>query len=314
LCTRCCAILPDYRTATALPGTDRQVEFHEAVWPTFSNDEATRLRDDLGNLVAFYRDALGPPGEGLILDIGAGRGGLIAALRAAGYDARGCEPSPGLVARAREAYDFTAEQLIQAPAEAFLGDVAAAKKPVAHLFLWHVIEHVAAPLSLLRQAASLLQPGHCLFLQAPCIRQDYLYPEHLLFVTEPCIQALAYNAGCEVASIGYDHALSFVSFVLKRTAEPVPTGWTDVAFSIDKVVAGLHLQLGRRDEQVRQLEAALARSDAATSEHQRQVADLREMLRRHEQRLAEQDAMLQRSATHLLRKIVKHLRSFGERV
>src|SRR3954469_25336239 len=81
LCLRCHAILPEDETIIGdgeMVG--RQVDYHEAFWPAFGAREARRLRDDLSHLVAFYRDRLGPPDDQIIVDIGAGRGGLVAAL------------------------------------------------------------------------------------------------------------------------------------------------------------------------------------------------------------------------------------------
>lgn len=231
ICLRCFVLVPRYdRGAVAAEEmTAHQARYHDAQWSVISTEDAATLRSELSALVHFYRAELGEPSrEHVIFDVGAGRGALVAALRDAGYDARGCEPSPELAHRARVAYGLTAEQMVASSAEELFERIRRDRIPVGHFFLWHVIEHVADPLALMRQIASLLPVGHCVFVQAPCLAEPWLYPEHLILFTEPAVFAVARNTGCEVVSVNYDHKLAFVTFVLRRTDRPLPRTWTPI--------------------------------------------------------------------------------------
>ncbi|MEX2195811.1 MAG: class I SAM-dependent methyltransferase [Thermoleophilaceae bacterium] len=89
-----------------------------------------------------------------VLDAGAGRGRLVAALGAAGFDARGIEPSARSVAQAvapveqrtiGEHYDDGLDAVV----------------------LWHVLEHLDDPAAALRRIAGWLRPGGMLLLGVP---------------------------------------------------------------------------------------------------------------------------------------------------
>ncbi|MBW3593945.1 MAG: class I SAM-dependent methyltransferase [Actinobacteria bacterium] len=109
-----------------------------------------RFGDTLFNRVRAQRsqliDDLAPPGP--ILDVGAGEGTLIDALRDRGRDAVGLDPYTGRS-------DFLAIE-----PEAITGEWAA-------IVFWHSLEHLRAPTRALRAAASALRPGGLLLIAIP---------------------------------------------------------------------------------------------------------------------------------------------------
>jgi SAM-dependent methyltransferase len=231
ICLRCWVLVPAYHRALAVDAnamTAYQAEFHDAQWSAIEETEAKKLRTELGELVRGFAPLLGPPASaGAVLDLGAGRGALVAALRDAGYDGRGCEPSGALAERGRRAFGLSPEHLVAAPAEEWLAELSRADVSIGAVFLWHVIEHVAAPLALVRAIARALRPGRHLFIQAPCLMVEWLYPEHLVLFTEPAVHALARNSGFDVVRVDYDPALTFITFALRRTDAPVEDAWRD---------------------------------------------------------------------------------------
>lgn len=262
ICVRCFAFTPRYThgAITAAATTEHQASFHEAWWSETTAEEARALRTELGGLVREFRDLLGEPSpDRRIFDLGAGRGGLVAALRDAGYDARGCEPSAALAERGRKAFGLAPEHMVSTTAEEFLANVRKEPTKVGHVFLWHVIEHVADPLTLVRTIAETLPVGHCLFAQAPCLTEQGMYPEHLFFLTEPAIHALARNAACDVVRVSYDHKLGFVTFVLRRADRPIPSQWVPISSFQIEARAPLEVELPRV---LRQLEEARAHGKA----------------------------------------------------
>jgi SAM-dependent methyltransferase len=92
-------------------------------------------------------DAQAPPGP--VLDVGAGDGTLVAALRARGRDAVGLERDPG-----------------DAPG-VVAGEIADVGTPQAAVVLWHALEHLPDPAGALRDAAYRLAPGGLLVVAVP---------------------------------------------------------------------------------------------------------------------------------------------------
>jgi SAM-dependent methyltransferase len=93
-------------------------------------------------------DRIAPPGP--VLDVGAGDGALLDALRAAGREAVGIE-------RAATRGDIEAADLLDLPAgERF-----------AAVVFWHSLEHLPAPAAALERAAELLLPGGVIVVAVP---------------------------------------------------------------------------------------------------------------------------------------------------
>jgi SAM-dependent methyltransferase len=108
--------------------------------------------------LALLRGTLPPPAR--LLDVGAGRGRFVAAARAAGYDARGLEPSLRGVRAAREAYGVALER-------AGIEDASVADGSLDAVTLWHVLEHVEDPGAALDRIAGWLRPGAVLLMGVP---------------------------------------------------------------------------------------------------------------------------------------------------
>ena len=101
-----------------------------------------RLRGRLARRI----DRVAPPGP--VLDVGAGDGALVDALRAAGRESVGLE-------RRAARRDFIE------------GDLAEVSGEWATVVFWHSLEHLQAPREALGQAARLLQPGGLLVVAIP---------------------------------------------------------------------------------------------------------------------------------------------------
>lgn len=92
-----------------------------------------------------------------VLDAGAGRGRFVAALRAAGFDARGIDASERSVTLADAAGAPVARASIGEHDESGLDAVV----------LWHVLEHLDDPLAALERARSWLRPGGVVLIGVP---------------------------------------------------------------------------------------------------------------------------------------------------
>jgi SAM-dependent methyltransferase len=137
-----------------------------------------------------------------VLDAGAGGGRLVAALRRAGLDARGIEPSARGADRAAAAGLPVAREAIEHHQDAGLRAVV----------LWHVLEHLDDPAPALRRAASWLAPEGLLLVAAPNVGSvqariagpgwlHYDAPRHRLHLTPAGLEALLGGAGLEVERV-----------------------------------------------------------------------------------------------------------------
>jgi 2-polyprenyl-3-methyl-5-hydroxy-6-metoxy-1,4-benzoquinol methylase len=106
--------------------------------------------------VRFLRRA-GLPRGARVLDVGAGPGRLVAALREAGYDATGIEPSARSAALAEVA---GARVLRRGVAEHDDADLDA-------VVLWHVLEHLEDPAGALATVRGWLRPGGLALVATP---------------------------------------------------------------------------------------------------------------------------------------------------
>jgi SAM-dependent methyltransferase len=91
-------------------------------------------------------DRIAPPGA--VLDVGAGDGALVDALRGLGRPTVGLERKP-------------VREHMQA------GEIEELEGPYAAIVFWHSLEHLRAPADALRHAADRLQPGGVLVLSLP---------------------------------------------------------------------------------------------------------------------------------------------------
>jgi SAM-dependent methyltransferase len=138
---------PDlYETGAYAPGTPR---LHALARPLLSAFDHQRL--------SLLKPWAPPPVR--LLDIGAGGGRFVLAARAAGYEARGIEPS-------RRGADAAAQA--GAPVDrAGIEDAELEPGELDVISVWHVLEHLADPGGALSRAASWLRPGGWLLVGVP---------------------------------------------------------------------------------------------------------------------------------------------------
>ncbi len=97
---------------------------------------------------------------GKVLDIGCGRGLLLNKLRQRGWDPYGTELSEDAAAYARDVLHLP---VTTRP----LDELSFADNEFDLVIIWHVLEHVTSPLSLLDEVARILKPGGYLLVAVP---------------------------------------------------------------------------------------------------------------------------------------------------
>ena len=228
LCRECYCLVPRYDLDSSRSAILRlQTYFHEAYWPDLTGAEAQQLAADCACVVNYYAPWLKPE-DGPVLELGAGRGGLMEALRRQGFSVLGCEPAERLTELARKAFGFDEQTLHHAEAKVFLKWFGSTRRKARAVFVWHVLEHILEPFPLLRQIGGILQDGGLLIGQVPLLDKEYLYEAHLAFLTEPAIHHAASQCGFAVEQFNYDIENRFIGFVLKKS--PVRRGPFEIEF------------------------------------------------------------------------------------
>lgn len=137
-----------------------------------------------------------------VLDVGCGRGDTLAWLQRWGADVHGTQVS---ATAAQVARDLIGHDRI------FVGELADAGYPDASfdcVTLWHVLEHVSDPLSLLKEIQRILRPDGLLYIEVPNaggwaarrFRHHWLaydVPKHLFHFSPETLKALAGKAGLD---------------------------------------------------------------------------------------------------------------------
>jgi SAM-dependent methyltransferase len=216
LCRECNCLIPRYELDPSRSAILRlQTDFWEAQWPDMTAAEAQQLAADCAGIVSYYAPWLKAGGDP-VLELGAGRGGLMEALRRQGFTVLGCEPAGRLTQLARKAFGFDEQTLHHAEAEDFLKWFDDTGRKAQTVFLWHVLEHIPEPYPLLRRIAGILKDGGLLIGQVPLLDREYIYETHLAFLNEPALHHAASQCGFAVEQFNYDIKNRFMGFVLKK--------------------------------------------------------------------------------------------------
>ena len=141
------------------------------------------------------------PRIGRFLDVGCGRGGLLAKMRFLGFDAHGCEPSP------------TAAAVAQGMGlQVICSDLPGAKYPSDYFDIVHVrsvLEHVHDPTAVISEIKRILKPDGVAFIDVPnhegvtgkVIRNNEDVPMHLYSYSPATLGKYFDKAGLRVVSL-----------------------------------------------------------------------------------------------------------------
>jgi 2-polyprenyl-3-methyl-5-hydroxy-6-metoxy-1,4-benzoquinol methylase len=218
-CQQCSALTPEYRfDPSGL--IDRQTSFHERYWSCESSDNLAEAAQAMSGVLTFYSQHFDRIADGIVYDIGAGRGNLIALLLQRGYNAYACEPSEALSKAARTFFAIPSHRLITSSADNFLLHRVSDKGKVKVVFLWHVLEHLADPVGLLSQLEGYLADDGVIICQGPLLFPAYVYEEHCFFHSETNIRWLAGQSGLKLIMMECQSPERFASFVFANHRHP----------------------------------------------------------------------------------------------
>ncbi len=169
--------------------------------PTYVSQLQARERTFAGSLDEIERAA---GGTGKLLDIGTAAGAFVAAARARGWAAEGCEPNRWLAEWGTRHYGITIRQ-----GSVFDQDYEDGSFDV--VTLWDVIEHTLNPHEMLDRCRRLLKPGGVLVVNYPDIgswiaralgrRWLFLTSVHLYYFDRDTIRRMLESSGFRVEAI-----------------------------------------------------------------------------------------------------------------
>jgi 2-polyprenyl-3-methyl-5-hydroxy-6-metoxy-1,4-benzoquinol methylase len=160
-------------------------------------------------------------GTGKLLDVGTAAGAFVAAARARGWEAEGCEPNKWLVQWGTAHYGITIRQ----------GNVLDQQYPEGSfdvVTLWDVIEHTLNPREMLEHCRRLLKPGGVLVVNYPDIgssiarvlgrRWLFLTSVHLYYFDRTTIARMLSATGFQVEAMRPHWQRLELDYVLRRGA------------------------------------------------------------------------------------------------
>lgn len=144
------------------------------------------------------------PGKGRLLDVGTAAGAFLAAARARGWEAEGCEPNRWMAAWGARQYG-----VVIRPGELFDHDYPRESFDV--VTLWDVIEHTPDPTRVVRRIGELLKPGGLVIINYPDRgswiarlmgrRWPFLSSVHLYYFKRHTLARLLEGQGFEIGQL-----------------------------------------------------------------------------------------------------------------
>jgi SAM-dependent methyltransferase len=176
----------------------------------------------MGNTIAFYKEYLDYFGTQVeVLDLGGGRGLLTKALLDSGYKARGCDASSELVHIGHSYLDIPEDIYTNEDIASFVdSNKFRLEQQVGVIFLWHVIEHLDQPITLLKSLKPLLRPDGVIIAQGPLLDKSYIFPEHRFLHSESNIGWISQALDMKLLFLDSHSEERFASFVLANPDNP----------------------------------------------------------------------------------------------
>ncbi|HEX5215838.1 MAG TPA: class I SAM-dependent methyltransferase [Vicinamibacterales bacterium] len=255
-----------------------------------------RARIDLTERCLFWLETLlrfqRPPAR--ILELGSAHGGFVALMRWAGFEARGLELSPEIVALATQLFGVP---MWQGPIE----DQPITAGSLDLIAAMDVLEHLPDPVATLRHCVSLLAPGGQVLVQTPQYREGATLEqlqaeghrfveqlkerEHLYLFSATSVKRLAAVAG--VPHVSFEPAVfSHYDMFLIMSAAPIAPLPAEARTPLTES-AGARLVQALLD-----LYGAIAREKVVTATHAADVAFLKRLAEEQQAQRAEEAAQL----------------------
>jgi SAM-dependent methyltransferase len=167
-------------------------------WSSYFQHSPEQIRELWEERFSDVRKWTQGPGVNL-LDVGAGYGDFLHIVSQAGWQVSGFEFSPAAAKLSREKYGVSLSV-------GDLFEMSFSNQSFDVITMWHVLEHLADPIAVLRRLFTLLRPGGLLVLEVPnlncLVRKSYRVPMtvnlHLFHFSPDTLSSLVSAAGFQV--------------------------------------------------------------------------------------------------------------------
>jgi CDP-glycerol glycerophosphotransferase (TagB/SpsB family)/2-polyprenyl-3-methyl-5-hydroxy-6-metoxy-1,4-benzoquinol methylase len=255
----------------------------------------------------------GLPGRAVVLEVGAGAGGILEPFAAAGHEVHGC--------------DFGAEYIRYGRnlgLDLHEGDMTVLESfPKADLLILnHLLEHIPDPVSFLEKARSLLKPDGLLFIGVPgLILYPVKYRSKLLYYLQNahawhfCLETLRFTASRAGFRLVSGDERIFALFRQDGVAMAPPPGVSDLLIGIftkAQILADRQISSDSRNRKLstraaehatslRRVRIALKKSRFRVDEQETRLQGLRDAILRRDREQEETRAALDRARVALIR-------------
>lgn len=213
-CDRCGVFIPEYKTA--LYTTVEQIKLHENMWISQDKKEWLDAKNGMVDMIEKQKHIIGDTDPShLVLDIGAGRANLSAALNEHGYHFASCEPSEGLYTQAIQNYNLDSSQIKNIDAMTFLEETVKSmdgNTKIITIYLWHVLEHIKDSKKVLDFIVKYFSCKRLnIMIQMPMLKSEYIFPEHYFLATPDWYYYLQKFMGLKLVDFSQSNNRMFIS-------------------------------------------------------------------------------------------------------
>ena len=162
--------------------------------------------------IDFIKKVLPDLQPGRALEIGAGAGNQLYALKLLGWQVEGMEPTPGYAFYAREKFNVDVT-------EGYFNIKAYSDEEFDLIIMAEVLEHFPDPVDTLQSIRSILKPDGYVYIDVPNVLRpnrfhlkEYLHGDHLVFFSPTTFQLAVKHSGFEIV----EHKWHYYQYALLR--------------------------------------------------------------------------------------------------
>lgn len=215
----------DYCKALNLGTTNsslsEQIKHHEDIWKELTSYDYQELKSGMINLLHYYSRFLDFNSN--MLDIGCGRGNLLAAAKEKFNSVIGCEPSSAFTVNAKINYGFEDSEIFCENAHEFYARCLSNGVSAGAIFFWHTLEHIPNSLDLLKKFNdNILSGDGVLFIQLPGLSRANVFPEHNFLATAELFEKIAMILGTKLIDFSIETRSRFYTGIYSRNHNFTP--------------------------------------------------------------------------------------------
>lgn len=193
-----------------------QVAHHESSWNNLNKKDYLDLKNGMLDLLNHYSRFINK--NGLALDVGFGRGNLVAACKEQFNSVMGCEPSKLLFNKAIINYDLNENEIYCENSDSFYLRCLKNEKKASAIFFWHTLEHIQNSLKVLdAYCKNLLCDDGVIFIQLPGLSRQNVFLEHNFLATAELFQYIECTLNVKLIDFSIETKTRFYTGIFSKS-------------------------------------------------------------------------------------------------